>query len=70
MSLCWILGFINVLKKVSDEMKYNHVDEENSVAVGNVGTAYLYATLKDSIGNCNIKKQRKIPIRVSAEGNV
>jgi hypothetical protein len=51
-------------------MKYNHVDEENSVAVGNAWPVYLYTTLKDSIGNCNIKKQRKIPIRVSAECNV
>ena len=46
-------------------MKYNLINEQNSVAVGNVGTAYLYATLEDQIYN---PFRRKIPVNVVADG--
>ena len=43
-------------------MKYNLVDEDNSVGLCNDDSVCLKMSLKDQC--CNIKKQRKIPVRV------
>lgn len=44
-------------------MKYNLINEQNSVSISGLSDdVFLKATLKDQC--CNIKKQRKIPIRV------